>query len=105
MEPPLDQDRCASQCPRPSKPTCPEGRPGLVPVILRKVNKPKGDPEKEKMQGQIESMKAAMAVCEEACFRKLRYQKRLLKERERGDLLGEVWRDEVWQSWKRSIVR
>lgn len=66
-----------------------------VPVILRKVEKPKGDPEKEKMQDQIESMKAAMAVCEEACFRKLRYQKRLLKEREKGDMLGEVWRDEV----------
>lgn len=66
-----------------------------VPVILRKVEKPKGDPEKEKMQDQIESMKVAMAVCEEACFRKLRYQKRLLKEQEKGDLLGEVWRDEV----------
>lgn len=66
-----------------------------VPVILRKVEKPKGDPEKEKMQDQIESMKAAMAMCEEACFRKLRYQKRLLKERQKGDMLGEVWKEEV----------
>lgn len=66
-----------------------------VPVILRKVVKPKGDLEKEKMQDRIESMKAAMTVCEEACFRKLRYQKRLQKEQESGEKLGGFWREEV----------
>lgn len=66
-----------------------------VPVILRKVNKPEGDFEKEKMQDQIESMKAAMTACEEACFRKLRYQKRLKKEREKGEFLGTLWKQEV----------
>ncbi|KAG8161871.1 hypothetical protein KVR01_008858 [Diaporthe batatas] len=67
-----------------------------VPVILRKMVKKEGDLEKEKMQDQIESMKAAMAVCEEACFRKLRYQKRLQKEQEQpGGQLGELWKEEV----------
>lgn len=71
-----------------------------VPVILRKVTKAKGDPEKERMQDQIESMKAAMAVCEEACFRKLRYQKRLQKEYEKGRHLGHLWKEEVLAEMK-----
>lgn len=66
-----------------------------VPVILRRVNKSDGDSKKEKMQDQIESMKAAMAVCEEACFRKLRYQKRLQKERDMGASLDKIWKQEV----------
>ncbi|KKY38204.1 putative heterokaryon incompatibility [Diaporthe ampelina] len=60
-----------------------------VPIILRRAEKPSGDLEKEKMQDNIEAMKAAMAVCEEACFRKLRYQKRLQKERESNSLCKE----------------
>lgn len=72
-----------------------------VPVILRREEKPSGDLEKEKMQDDIEAMKAAMATCEEACFRKLRYQKRLQKERESNSLCKE----EVLAELKRSIVR
>lgn len=66
-----------------------------VPVILRRKEKSEGDPEKEKMQDRIESMKAAMEVCEEACFRKLRYQRRLQIEREKGEGFDTIWKNEV----------
>lgn len=66
-----------------------------VPVILRRKAKSDGDPEKEKIQDRIESMKSAIEVCEEACFRKLRYQKRLKKEREKGNGFDEIWKKEV----------
>ncbi|KAG6365525.1 hypothetical protein INS49_007136 [Diaporthe citri] len=66
-----------------------------VPVILRRKEKREGDPEKEKMQDRIESMKAAMEVCEETCSRKLRYQKRLQIERARGKGLDMIWKKEV----------
>ncbi|KAK7703104.1 hypothetical protein SLS64_009375 [Diaporthe eres] len=66
-----------------------------VPVILRRKDKSEGDPEKEKMQDRIESMKAAMEVCEEACFRKLRYQKRLQIEQAKGGGLDTIWKKEV----------
>lgn len=71
-----------------------------VPVILRQVTKSKGDPEKERMQDHIESMKAAMTVCEEACFRKLRYQKRLRKEYSKSRHLGDLWKEEVLAEMK-----
>lgn len=66
-----------------------------VPVILRRVRKARGDREKEKMQDRVESMKAAMAMCEEACFRKIRYQKRLQEEQAKGEHLGRLWKQEV----------
>lgn len=66
-----------------------------VPVILRREEKSRRDLENEEMQDKIEAMKAAMAVCEEASFRKLRYQKRLQKEREKGELLEGLWKEEV----------
>lgn len=66
-----------------------------VPVILRRKEKSEGDPEKEKIQDRIESMKAAMEVCEEACFRKLRYQRRLRIERAKGEGLDTIWKKEV----------
>ncbi|KAL2272349.1 hypothetical protein FJTKL_06792 [Diaporthe vaccinii] len=66
-----------------------------VPVILRIKYKAEGAPGKEKMQDQIESMKAAMEVCEEACFRKIRYQKRLQIEKAKGGGLDTIWKKEV----------
>lgn len=66
-----------------------------VPVILRRKHKAEGAPGKEKMQDQIESMKAAMEVCEEACFRKIRYQKRLQIEKAKGGGLDTIWKKEV----------
>lgn len=71
-----------------------------VPVILRRKKKLERDPEREEMQDRIESMKAAMAVCEEACFRKLRYQKRLQKERDKGVNLDKIWKQEVLEELK-----
>lgn len=51
-----------------------------VPVILRKhKRKSEEDLEQEKMQNAIQSMKALMSTCEDACFRKLRYRKYLAK--------------------------
>lgn len=66
-----------------------------VPVILRRKEKPEGAPIKEEMQDRIESMKVAMEMCEEACFRKLRYQKRLQIERKKGDGFDVIWKREV----------
>lgn len=66
-----------------------------VPVILRRKTKSEGEREKEEMQDRIESMKTAMEVCEEACFRKLRYQKRLKKERDKGEGFDTIWKNEV----------
>lgn len=66
-----------------------------VPVILRRREKSEGDPAKEEMQDRIESMKVAIELCEEACFRKLRYQKRLQKEREKGENLDTIWKEGV----------
>lgn len=71
-----------------------------VPVILRKFKKEPGDLEMERMQDKIEAMKVAMATCEEARFRKLHYQKRLQKEREKGRRLGNLWEEEVLAEWK-----
>jgi hypothetical protein len=71
-----------------------------VPVILRKFSKEPGDLEKERMQDRIEGMKSTMSMCEEACFRKLRYKKRLQEEREKGEGLAEVWKEEVLAEMK-----
>lgn len=68
-----------------------------VPVILRECSRPKteSDLRAEQMQDRIESMKEAVAMCEEACFRKNRYKKKLAKERAIDPMEEEFWRKEV----------
>lgn len=66
-----------------------------VPVILRQNVKKDEDLEVEQMQDAIQSMKAALSFCEEACFRKNRYRDRLSREREKDPALGTAWEREV----------
>lgn len=71
-----------------------------VPVILRRFEKTEAELRAEKMQDSIESLKAAVSKCEDACFRKIRYQKRLEEERKKGDYMEEHWRKEVQEELK-----
>ncbi|ROW15353.1 hypothetical protein VPNG_02351 [Cytospora leucostoma] len=66
-----------------------------VPVILRRRSKSKEDLEEERMQDGIESIKAALSTCEEACFRKNRYKKTLERERGKNEGMEEIWKREV----------
>ncbi|ORY71929.1 heterokaryon incompatibility protein-domain-containing protein [Pseudomassariella vexata] len=68
-----------------------------VPVILRRGKKKNPDDlEKECMQDAVEAMKSAMSICEEACFRKLRYKKKLNQiKRDEGQESMDLWKKEV----------
>lgn len=68
-----------------------------VPVILRpcKYEKTEDDLAKERMQDRIESLKTVLSMCEEACFRRNRYKKRLKKEDVRNPELKGLWKREV----------
>jgi hypothetical protein len=66
-----------------------------VPVILRQNEKKDEDLEAEQMQDAIQSMKAALTVCEEACFRKIRYRDRLSRERKKDPEMETAWKREV----------
>lgn len=71
-----------------------------VPVILRRNEKKDEDLEVEQMQDAIQSMKSVLSICEEACFRKNRYRKRLRQEREKSPVLEALWKQEVQQELK-----
>lgn len=73
-----------------------------VPVILRpcEFEKPQASLEAERMQDRIESLKTVVSMCEEACFRKIRYKKRLHKEREQHPMLEKFWKREVSEELK-----
>ncbi|ROW08912.1 hypothetical protein VMCG_02760 [Cytospora schulzeri] len=71
-----------------------------VPVILRKHGKDEKDLEVERMQDAIQSMKAVLSICEEACFRKIRYRKQLQREREKNPELETTWKREVQEELK-----
>lgn len=75
-----------------------------VPVILRRSEKKREDEMRaEEMQDSIESMKQVLSMCEEACFRKNRYKKKLEEERKRE--LGEDGAiGEGTCSWKEEVV-
>jgi hypothetical protein len=72
-----------------------------VPVILRR-HKMKNDNElkAEEFEDAFESMKDAMAICEQACFRKLRYQKALANARKKGAKERELYEREVKEERK-----
>ncbi|KAK7749917.1 hypothetical protein SLS53_000499 [Cytospora paraplurivora] len=83
-----------------------------VPVILRRHKKSVEDLEKEQIQDAIESMKAALSICEEACFRKNRYKKKLEREREKDEELENAQkhegrkqkeREKLEEIWKREV--
>lgn len=71
-----------------------------VPVILRRHDKGDKDLEVEQMQDAIQSMKSVLSICEEACFRKNRYRKRLQQEREKSPVLEAIWKREVQEELK-----
>lgn len=53
-----------------------------VPVILRPTSKKKESLKAEDVQDNIEFMRAAISACEDACFRRNRYKKRLQREKD-----------------------
>lgn len=67
-----------------------------VPVILRQ-SAPKTEEQigGEKMQDSFEAMKAAVSLCEDACFRKLRYKRKLEELAQKGESHRDDWKDEV----------
>lgn len=67
-----------------------------VPVILRR-EPPKTSEriEKEMQEDRFESFRAALSTCEEACFRKLRYKRKLDSLGSPGDTDREDWKEEV----------
>ncbi|KAK8131225.1 HET-domain-containing protein [Apiospora sp. TS-2023a] len=67
-----------------------------VPVILRRGPlKTAEDVENEKWQDCFESVRAALSTCEEACFRRLRYKRKLDSLGLPGDTDREDWKEEV----------
>ncbi|KAK7932155.1 hypothetical protein PG985_002867 [Apiospora marii] len=67
-----------------------------VPVILRRgPPKSEQDIKDERWQDCFESFKAVLSTCEEACFRKLRYAKKLDSLGSPGDAKREEWKAEV----------
>lgn len=69
-----------------------------VPVVLRRGQpKSASDVKNEELQDSFESFRAVMATCEEACFRRLRYKRKL---ESLGDLEREAWEKEVQEEMK-----
>ncbi|KAK6821910.1 hypothetical protein PG987_014735 [Apiospora arundinis] len=69
-----------------------------VPVILRR--EPPKEPEdvkNEKWQDRFESFRSVLSTCEEACFRKLRYKRKL---ESLVDVEREAWKYEVREEMK-----
>jgi hypothetical protein len=68
-----------------------------VPVILRQCSRPKRQTEmdEEDIQDRYESMKAVILRCEEACFRKVRYRRKLNQLRGKSQELEEDWKREI----------
>ncbi|KAK6855088.1 heterokaryon incompatibility protein-domain-containing protein [Apiospora arundinis] len=69
-----------------------------VPVILRREPPKKAeDVENEEWQDRFESFRSVLSICEEACFRKLRYKRKL---ESLVDVEREAWEYEVQEEMK-----